>query len=162
MADFASFVSWDCDQTRPFPSKWIPPPPGMFKVNVDGASSELENTSSVGVIIRDSKGQVVAALCMSLQSCYSVEVTEIIALEQCVLLAQELQLPRVIFESDSIVAIQAVSEKILGGTFGHFIQVILQACDSFETWFFKPLSRNFNAVAHELAQFSRRHGCSQV
>lgn len=133
VAEFASAVNWDFDQTRPFPSKWISPHPGMFKVNVDGASSESENSSSVRVVIRDSNGQVVAAFCKSLQTYYSAEITEIIALEQGVLLAQELQLPRVLFESDSIIAIQAVNEKILGGTFGHFIQVILQACDSFET-----------------------------
>ena len=33
--------------------KWIAPPPGVFKINVDGATSKNERNSSVGVVIRD-------------------------------------------------------------------------------------------------------------
>ena len=43
------------------------------------------------------------------------------ALEQGVLLAQELQLPRVIIELDSSNAIQAIHEKATGSSFGHLI-----------------------------------------
>uniref|UniRef100_A0A7N2MDW6 RNase H type-1 domain-containing protein n=1 Tax=Quercus lobata TaxID=97700 RepID=A0A7N2MDW6_QUELO len=88
--DYAYSASWDFDPTRPAPSKWVLPPPRIHKVNVDGASSKQDNFSSVGLAIRDSNGQVVAALCLPLQSYYSAELTEIFALEQGVLLAQEL------------------------------------------------------------------------
>ena len=53
----------------------------MFKVNVDGASSDQEGSSSVGVVIRDSSGQVMAALCLLLQSHFSAELIEVFALE---------------------------------------------------------------------------------
>jgi len=112
-------------------------PPGIHKVNVDGTSSEQDSFSSVGVVIRDSKGQVVATLCLLLQSYNSAELTKVFALEQGVLLAQELQLPRVIFESDSLAVIQAINDKALGSNFGHLIQGILQVCDSFEAYHFK-------------------------
>ncbi|XP_023880288.1 uncharacterized protein LOC111992658 [Quercus suber] len=46
--------------------KWMPPPPGVFKINVDGATSEYGRNSSVGVVIRDSAGDVCAACCTSL------------------------------------------------------------------------------------------------
>ena len=52
------------DLYTPRPShlySWSPPPPGVFKINVDGSSSDLEESSSIGVIIRDCKGQTVAA-----------------------------------------------------------------------------------------------------
>ena len=58
-----------------------PPPPGVFKVNVDGASSDQDGSSSVGVVIRDSNGQIMAALCLPLQSHFSAELTEVFALE---------------------------------------------------------------------------------
>ena len=64
--DYAYSASWDFDPTRPAPSKWVLPPPRIHKVNVDGASSKQDNFSSVGVAIRDSNGQVVAALCLPL------------------------------------------------------------------------------------------------
>ncbi|XP_030958719.1 uncharacterized protein LOC115980629 [Quercus lobata] len=149
--DYVCSTSWDSDLTRPVPSKWVPPPLGIHKVNVDNASSEQDNFSSVGVTIRDNNGQVVGALCLPLQSYYSTKLTEVFALEQGVLLARELQLPRVIFESDSLAVIQAINDKAMGSTFGHLILGIFQVCDSFESCHFKHLSRNYNTVAHELA-----------
>ena len=56
---------------------WSPPPPGVFKINVDGSSSDLEESSSIEVIIRDCKGQTVAAFCKPLQSHYTAELVEV-------------------------------------------------------------------------------------
>ena len=84
------------------------------------------------------------------------------ALEHGVLLAQELQLSRVIIESDSLNAIQAVHDKATGSNYGHIVQGILQVSESFETCLFKHLSRNFNSVAHELAQLARRPGTQHL
>ena len=43
--------------------KWTAPPPGAFKINVNGATSENERNSSVGVVIRDATGIVHVACC---------------------------------------------------------------------------------------------------
>ncbi|XP_030936552.1 uncharacterized protein LOC115961769 [Quercus lobata] len=120
--EFTCSTSWDFGLVRPASSRWSPPPPGVFKVNVDGASSEQEGSSSVGVVIRDFNGQVVAALCLPLQSYFSTELSEVFALEQGVLFAQELQLPRIIVEFDALAVIQAVNDKATGSIFGHLIQ----------------------------------------
>ncbi|XP_075674920.1 uncharacterized protein LOC142644128 [Castanea sativa] len=160
--DFACFATWDFSQTRTLPTRWVPPPPRIHKIIVDGASSELESFSSIGVVIRDYMGQVVAALCKPLKACFFAELTEIMALKQGVLLAQELQLPRVIIKSDSSNAIQAIQDKATGSSFEHLIQGILRASVSFENCLFKHLSRNFNTVAHELAQHARRSGTQQL
>nr|XP_023920436.1 uncharacterized protein LOC112031966 [Quercus suber] len=90
------------------------------------------------------------------------ELTEVFSLEQGVLLAQELQLPRVIFESDALAIIEAVNDNATGSSYGHLIQGILQVCQSFESCHFKHLSRSFNLVAHELAQDARRTGNRQI
>jgi len=71
-------------------------------------------------------------------------------------------LPRVVFESNSLAAIQAINDKAIGSTFGHLIQGILQVCDSFESCHFKHLSKNHNTVAHELAQYDWRTGSHQI
>ena len=42
--------------------RWSPPSGSQYKVNVDGAMFSKWNESDVGVIIRDDKGLVVAAL----------------------------------------------------------------------------------------------------
>ena len=72
------------------------------------------------------------------------------ALEQGILLAKDLQLPRVIFKSDALNVIQAINEKAIRNIFGHFIQDFLQARNLFESCSFKHSSHDLNKIAHEL------------
>ena len=75
------------------PSKggWVAPPPGFFKINVDGSSSlDGQGVLGVGVIIRDAKGGVIATLSKALPMHYLAEWTELFAMEQGVLLAREM------------------------------------------------------------------------
>ena len=81
------------DLFTPRPShmySWSPPPPDAFKINVDESSSDLEESSSIGVIIRDYKGQTVATFYKPLQSHYTTDLVEVLAMEQGILLAQGL------------------------------------------------------------------------
>ena len=160
--DFNNVVDWDFSQPRALPIKWTPPPIGIFKVNVDGATSDHGGNSSVGVIVRDCTGQTVAASSTLLKACYSAELVEIMALLQGILLAQDLHLPRVILESDALVAIQAINNKYIGSSSGHLILEILHIRSSFESCSFQHISRDFNEVAHELAHYACRTGNSQL
>ena len=160
--DFNNVAAWDFSQPRALPIKWTPLPLGIFKVNVDGATSDHGGNSSVGVIVRDCTGQTVAASCTLLKACYSAELVEIMALLQGILLAQDLHLPRVILESDALVAIQAINNKYTGSSSGHLILEILHIRSSFESCSFQHISRDFNQVAHELAHYARRTGNSQL
>ena len=67
---------------------WSAPPSGLQKINGDGATSEDGRPSGVGVVIRDCRGMVVAASAKVLLAQYGVEVTEALAVEQGILLAQ--------------------------------------------------------------------------
>ena len=78
-------------------SRWEAPPSGMYKINVDKATSNDGRPSSVGVIIRDSKGKPIAALSKVLQGQYSSLEFEIVALENGILLAKEMSPSQVIF-----------------------------------------------------------------
>ena len=63
----------------------------FFKINVDGALSlDVHGVLGMGVIIRDAKGDVVDALSKALPMHYPAEWTELFAMEQGVLLAQDL------------------------------------------------------------------------
>ncbi|KAK9986990.1 hypothetical protein SO802_031941 [Lithocarpus litseifolius] len=104
----------DITQPRAPPSSWTPPPLGVHKTDVDGASSESDSFSSVGVVIRDCWGLVVAAFCKPLQASYPAELIEIIALEQGVLLAQELQLTHTALGGDSVVVGLGFGDACLG------------------------------------------------
>ena len=50
-----------CDKQSSLKEGWSPPPLGIYKVNVNGATSNDGQPSSIGVIIRISKGETIAA-----------------------------------------------------------------------------------------------------
>ncbi|XP_065623699.1 uncharacterized protein LOC136065014 [Quercus suber] len=143
-------------------SSWTPPPPGYYKINVDGASSEDGRPSSIGVIIHDSNGRVMAAMCKLLQACHPIEAVEAIAIENGILLAQEIQVSKIIIESDALNIVQAINSKQLGGEFGHILHGILLSLDHFCCWKLQHLKRDCNRDAHNLAAFARSSGTSQV
>ena len=134
----------------------------MHKINVDGASSDDGRRSSIGVVIRNCKGEAVAALNKVLPGQYTSLETKFIALQEGVLLTRELKLSHVIIESDSLIAIQSLQALNIEGGVGHLCQGILNLIDSFRSWIFKHLKRDYNKVAHDLAQYSRHNGISQV
>ena len=81
---------------------WVAPPLDYFKVNVDGASSiDGSGISGIGVIVKDEMGRVISALCKALPVHYPAKITKFFALEHEVLLAQEMNISKVIFESDA-------------------------------------------------------------
>ena len=43
-------------------TRWLPPPEGLYKTNFDAAFFGNSGTAGIGVIVRDSKGEIIAAL----------------------------------------------------------------------------------------------------
>lgn len=115
----------------------------MCKINVDGATSESGLLSSMGVIVRDCRGVVVAARGKLLPSIYTMEVTDTFAIEEGIKLACELQLPRIILESDSTIAVQALNSRSFGVEFGIILQGALTMLSSFRSWSVKHLKMDY-------------------
>ena len=135
--------------------KWLAPSPGVFKINVDAATSEDKRNSSVGVVIRDAAGKVHVAYCKYLQGQYSVEDVEALAMECGLLLAKEHMLSKIVLESDALTAIANVTTAVTGGCLGHVYQGICNLLSSFSSWKIKHVKRECNSAAHELAQYAR-------
>ena len=90
LEDFKKAVaSLDILSPRHCQNRWEAPPQGVFKVNVDGATSNQGRNSSIGVIIRDCLDHVVVALSKYLPGRF----------------AQEMHLPQVILESDAFAVV---------------------------------------------------------
>ena len=143
-------------------SYWSLLPPGFHKVSVDGATCPNGSNSCIGVIIRDSSGQVIAALSKPLSAPYSPEIAEILALENGVALAHEMNTTRVIFESDSLATVQSVVSMESGGSLGHIISGIRSSLLHFCSWHLHHLKRDHNRAAHELAKLAKSTGFAQV
>ena len=131
--------------------KWLEPSPGVFKINVDGATSEVDRNSSVGVVIRDAAGKVHVAYYKYLQGQYSVEEVEALAMECGLLLAKEHMLSKIVLESDALTAIANVTTAVTGGCLGHVYQGICSLLSSFSCWKINHVKRECNRAGHELA-----------
>jgi ribonuclease HI len=89
------------------PSKWCKPPPQYFKVNVDGSFHHDSHSGSIGAVIRDAKGDFVAASTLYLPHIASPAVSKAMAMKEGLSLANCLGCSNVIMESDSIETIEA-------------------------------------------------------
>ena len=59
--------------------RWKPPPPGMVKVNFDGAIFSTQSLAGLSVVVRDPAGLVLVALSQKIPLPTSVETVEVIA-----------------------------------------------------------------------------------
>nr|XP_023875263.1 uncharacterized protein LOC111987752 [Quercus suber] len=159
--DFKGALSSHSFQQGAPASLWSLPPPGFHKVSVDGATCPDSSNSCIGVIIRDSTGLVTAALSKPLSAPFSPEIAEVLALENGVLLAHEMNITRVIFESDSLATVQSVIAMEAGGPLGHIISGIRSSMLLFCSWRLHHLKRDHNRATHELAQLAKSASFAQ-
>ena len=94
-------------------------PSWCFQDQCRCATSESGKNSSVGVVIHDAAGNIIATCCKYLQGRYLVEEVEGLAMECGLLLAKEQMLSQIILESDSIAAVSGVLDADFGGCVGH-------------------------------------------
>ena len=109
-------------QSRP---KWEPPPLSLLKINFDGAVFRETEEAGLGVVVRDSHGQVLASLAEKIKLPSSSNEVEALAAIQAITLAMDLNLPSFIVEGDSEVVISALRSKEESlSSFGHLISSI--------------------------------------
>ena len=130
-----------------------PPDPGIHKVNFDMAIFGATNSSGIGVIIRDWRGQAVGALSVAVSLANSVLDMEAVASRRVVNFAAELDLHRVIFEGDSAIVINAVSQgNAVLASYGNIVEDIRCLASSFLSFDFIHVHQNGNLVADSSAK----------
>ena len=130
---------------------WEPPLVGYYTINVDGAIPLANGHSGIGVVVRDSDSRFVAALSLPLQGRYSIEETEVAAVEQGCVLAIKLGLEKVILESNSLLTIQTIETNDVRGAVGHYMKGIVQSFCNFQESKIRHINRTSNKITHELA-----------
>nr|POE89664.1 putative ribonuclease h protein [Quercus suber] len=140
--------------------RWKPPPPGLVKVNFDGALFSTQSSAGLGLVVRDSAGLVLATLSQEIPLPTSVETVEVIAARRALLFAKELGFERVMIEGDSEIIINAIREQtLLASDLGHILEDIHVLSRSFCSISFHHIKRLGNCVAHRLA---RRSFCNPL
>ena len=113
---------------------WVPHPSSSCKINVDGALFPAKKLAGIGVVIKDMRGRLLAALCRKIRAPLGVLEVEAKAYEASVLLARHLGLQVGVLEGDSLTisnALKRVTEPpILVAT----IMEGIYACFRLRNW----------------------------
>ena len=134
---------------------WIPPPTYSLKINFDGALFRDINKVSLGVVIRNENGQVLASLSKQIQLPFSSDLVEAIAVAQAITFARELSLSEYILEGDSNMVINALKRNDDSlSSFGHILASAKSLTD-INCITFSHTRRIGNTVAHNLAKHAR-------
>ena len=91
---------------QPQRTSWEAPPPGVFKLNTDGATFEEDNAYGVGVVIRDWRGRFVARKCKRFTRVVEAHRAESTAVKEGLQLANDLGIRALILESDARVVVE--------------------------------------------------------
>jgi ribonuclease HI len=134
---------------------WVKPAPRNIKVNVDAAFMADCSQGAVGAVARDFQGNFIAAKCDYLPHVASVEMIEALAMKEGLSLAVRLGCNSIIAESDSIVTVEACSDKETWWTTPAAIYAdCIDISSIIGSVSFSHCPREANQVAHEIAKFS--------
>ncbi|CAM0877827.1 unnamed protein product [Alopecurus aequalis] len=138
---------------------WVPPHVGTVKINVDAAFVSESGASAVGVMARDHRGVVIAAMCRIIGNCRDAEEAETVAILTGMQLGIDLDMHVSILESDCAAAVKAVncSGVNLSETWSLFKE-IGKAKTRLPDCVVSFTRRNLNSAAHELARIALRSG----
>ena len=107
--------------------------------------------AGIGVVVRNSVGEVKVTLAEKIRKPPTVEVLELLAARRAALFSEDLGLDKVIFEGDSEYVMKALQwggcDFALGG---HLIHDFLYTVNSFVSTSFSHVCRQGNSVAHAL------------
>ena len=135
--------------------KWRPPTKLAFKLNFDVAIFANSNSSSTGVIIRNSLGEVMAGLSTCGSSVASNKEAKVLACRKALEFALDLRLRDLVVEGDNITVMRTmVSPRPNRSKLGHIYDDICMLASRFRSMSVECVKRSANSVAHCLARYA--------
>ena len=124
-------------------------------MNFHGAIFKESNSTSLGGIIRDDKGLVMAMFTQVIPLPTSIKMVEVLTTHRALYFARKLEFDQVIIKGDSKIIIMALnSEDFSCSSFGHILNDIKQSAANFRKSVFCHTCRQCNKVAHKLARLA--------
>ena len=104
---------------------WHPPPASVFKLNFDAAIFSGLNSSGVGAMIRNEKGEVVAAILAKGPPVGDSEEAEILACRKVLEFAIDASFSELVNEGDNVNVMKSISSTgVNQSRLGHIIEDI--------------------------------------
>ncbi|XP_057432718.1 uncharacterized protein LOC130725516 [Lotus japonicus] len=131
-------------------TKWKPPEPEFTKCNVDASWDKQTHLGSSGIILRDSEGKFLTGVACKQRS-PSPLTSEALALRDGMILAGNLGITMMVFESDCLTLIDACKKKKFVGEICNIVLDILSLGRNFDHCEFSWTPREGNKIAHLVA-----------
>ncbi|KAF5461926.1 hypothetical protein F2P56_017985 [Juglans regia] len=133
--------------------KWKRPMPGLYKLNFDAAVDLKNRRIGIGIVIRDSNGEVMVTVCSRKDHVISPFIAECQALKRSIDLCKELGFGAVMMEGDAKGMIETVLAKEADESeYGQLIEDTKRAFAQGIHWSLSFIHREGNSVAHSLAK----------
>ncbi|XP_015969530.1 uncharacterized protein LOC107492963 [Arachis duranensis] len=132
---------------------WRPPIGDRLKANVDGAFRKKTEEGAIALVIRNNEGKVVAGSAETVRATSNLSV-ESMALRNALILAKNLQLENILFESDSLPFIQAVKAKKTIGEINLILRDIYVLVEGISNSGFTWTHREGNQLAHQVTSLA--------
>ncbi|XP_057719433.1 uncharacterized protein LOC130933842 [Arachis stenosperma] len=132
---------------------WRPPLPGWIKCNVDAAFLEVFSRGATAAVFRDHAGNLLTASNSKIAASSPLAV-EALAIREALIIAKNFQLERIIFESDSLILIQAVKSKASIAEIQIILDDILDFARNISNCGFTWVPREGKALAHVVAKLT--------
>lgn len=135
---------------------WKPPIRGVWKLNTDAACISSPPKTGMGMICRDSKGEIMVAAGRCVDIDMKAHLGELWAIFEGLKIAKSMGCSRIVVESDSKLAVQFLNKEIqIWWEVEALVESIWSIVPSFRNISFCYIPRKCNCVAHEIAQFSK-------
>ncbi|KAH9774208.1 Myosin [Citrus sinensis] len=132
---------------------WKPPPPGLFKVNVDAATNLSKQRGGIGAVVRDSKGDCVAAAAQRTTLKGNVADMEADAVLLGIQVARKANCAHFVIESDSKEVVELVlKRKSSLAEISWNVEEIQECLKGQNTTSILFVLRRCNVMAHNLAK----------
>ena len=140
-------------------TRWHPPDPPRFKMNVDATNFNDLRAMGAGMVLQDSQGVLLVAMCKRILANLSALDAEAKSMEIAVQFAWELGFRKVYFETDfSSLKNILTSLSNAPASLETITDNILAQLDRFCFVSFGHVKREGNRPAHILAQFAKQVG----
>ena len=139
------------------PTRWLRPPSGKVKINVDGAVARQSRGGAIAVLCRDHEGVYLGSSAVVFHHTRDPLLLETYACREALALADDLGIGNIYVASDSQEVVNDINRGT-GGPNASIVHEILSHCNNFSSCSFVHERRNFNFEAHNLAKFACKLG----
>ncbi|KAI8572941.1 hypothetical protein RHMOL_Rhmol01G0240100 [Rhododendron molle] len=141
--------------TPPHPSSWLPPPPNVIKLNVDGAVNKKNGISGAGIVARNHLGEILGSISIPFLGFLLPRSTEALAFREALITAAIRGFSEIIVEGDSLQVVQALIQD--GKSLSDCSSILADCVELiplFSSCSFIHVKRSCNRIAHSLAKQS--------